>query len=152
QGFTITMRLARSKSITSDRETFRAAVNAMAGSFGGKGTMSGEQERVVKDGHTNAIIAIVAGKIEPERERYVTRWQEVGELLADPRKEPPTVQIHTGPVRGEAQSFFHTLKDYPKCQSVFEERPTTPAPTPYGVPAGTVIAWSPSAERGEVEI
>ena len=27
-----------------------------------------------------------------------------------------------------------------------------PAPTPYGVPAGTVVAWSPSADRGEVEI
>jgi hypothetical protein len=149
-GFAVTMRLAREKAISRDRETFRAAVRAVASAWGGGAQISAEHERVISDGHTNVLCVIVAGAITPARERIVTRWQDVGSLLIGARAG--NIEIRTGPVRAEVQSFFHTLTDFPNCRALFEEQPTMPAPTPFGVPAGTVIAWSPSAERGEVEI
>lgn len=149
-GFAVTLRLARDKSIVRDREIFRAAVHAVSGALSGGGGLSVDHSRVIRDGHTNVLCVIVAGSITPENARIVSRWEDVGAILTGARAG--SVQIHTGPIRAEAQSFFHTLTNYPNCRSLFQERPTMPAPTPYGVPAGTVIAWFPSAERGEAEI
>lgn len=85
-----------------------------------------------------------------EQRRIVARWEDIANLLTGARDG--SVSIAPGPVRVEAQSLFHTLADFPNCRTLLVERPTVPAPTPYGVPAGTVVAWSPSADRGEVEI
>jgi len=105
---------------------------------------------VITDGHTSVLCVIVAGSITPEKKRIVARWEDVRELIAGARDG--NVQINLGPIRADAQSFWHTLSSYPKCRSIFEEKATMPPPTPFGVPAGTVIAWFPSAARGEVEI
>jgi hypothetical protein len=149
-GFAVTMRLAREKSKTEDRETFRGAVRAIASSWGGGASIESEHTRVIEDGHTNVLCTIVAGRITPPQARLVTRWQDIGALLASVRTGQTT--IHLGPLRAEAQSYFHTLASYQNCRELFMERPTMPAPTPFGVPAGTIIAWYPSAERGDVEI
>jgi hypothetical protein len=124
----------------------------MAGSLSAGGNLSTEHSRVIKDGHTNILCVIVGGSITPPAKRIVSQWQDVAALLSGAKAGD--VQINTGPIRAEAQSFFHTLSQsqYPKCRSLFQERPTIPPPTPFGVPAGTVIAWFPSAARGEVKI
>jgi hypothetical protein len=149
-GFAVTLRLARDKSIVKDRETFNAAVHAVSKNIGGGAALSAEHSRVITDGHTDVLCVIVAGSITPEAERIVARWEDVRELLVGARAG--RVQINTGPIRAEAHSFWHTLTSYPRCRSLFEEKGTIPPPTPFGVPAGTIIAWFPSAARGEVEI
>jgi len=106
-GFAVTLRLARAKSIVSDRETFRAAVHAVAGQLSAGGVLQSEHSRVIRDGRTNILCVIVAGAITPDKARIVTKWEEVGNLLSGARDG--SVKIHTGPMRAEAQSFFHTL-------------------------------------------
>src|SRR5262249_17514294 len=104
----------------------------------------------IEDSHTDVLGTIVAGTILPERARIVAQWEELPLLLAGARAG--SIEIRTGPIRAEAQSYFHTLSDFPNCRELFVEQPTIPPPTPFGVPAGTIMAWYPSAERGEVEI
>lgn len=56
------------------------------------------------------------------------------------------ITLYRGPVDVAAKCYRHTLVDYPITRALFREYGGDPAPAPWGVPEGTVIAWSPRAD------
>lgn len=56
------------------------------------------------------------------------------------------VQIYPAPLEAQLVSYWHTLdpSKHPKCRNMLAEQQGDPAPAPFGVPRGTIVAWAPT--------
>lgn len=130
---------------TSDLTQFDAALKASATLFKGSANLSTTHYRFLSSSKCEVDTAIVGGSIQPTGAAYVTSISDTMDLLRNIKKG--SVVIKSGPVQCRLQSYWHTLRKYRRCQSLFGpyEEPD-PVLAPYGVPARAIVAWFPTEE------
>jgi hypothetical protein len=89
--------------------------------------------------------AVSSGRIVPESYMIMDDFSQVSEFLTKLRNGAG-VTVQSGPVQCIVRSYWSTLAAFPKSRAFFAEVPApSPIGAPFGVPSGTIVAWSPPA-------
>lgn len=140
-GYRIAISGTFSSSVQDEKQSFTAAFKAAFSGGGAGGGLTAQQRLILTGERTELRAQIVAGAIIPERSVQLKAFDEIKPFLDEIRNG--TIRLYRGPVSVLAKSYWHTLLEYPSTRAVLAPRDGQPAESPYGVPAGTIIAWAP---------
>lgn len=146
RGKRMLIRLSKRRTARTEMQSFSVAVRAAAAFWKAEGSLSMEHQTVLTASDVDVQTTLVGGALVPEGRRIVTGWADSLALINDLKNG--LVTLDDGPVRCQLQSLWHTLTKYPRTRAVLqEEEAPEQTPAPFGVPKGTVIAWSPAIEN-----
>lgn len=139
-GWRIVVRATVSKSNATSVTRVESALKAAGGIWQAGGALAAEHRESLRTCATELAVSVVAGNwgAPPVFSGYEG-------LQAFLNKIENGAQIPLGPVSVQAQSYWHTLTNFPKCEGLFAPQKAGVLESPFGVPVGTVIAWSPPA-------
>jgi hypothetical protein len=127
--------------VQSDIQSFRGAFKA-AFSFGsGAASISTSTRETLSHSNIELRAEVDAGAIDPPQSIVLTGIDQIRTFLDNFQQQK--IKVYRGPIEVHAQSYWHTLRNYSKTQALLAQVKGTPAEAPFGVPAGTVIAWAP---------
>jgi hypothetical protein len=143
-GQRLLVRFSQTKRSDSERRAFAAAVSAAAATMSASASLSETHLQELKTSETE-VWATIVGDIRPSKFQYMTGWSDVANTMGALRDG--TVTLVSGPIRCDLMTLFTELRAYPATRALLSEEFQVPPPAPYGVPKGTVVAWSPSSEH-----
>lgn len=126
-------------------ESFSAAFKAKFGSSGGSGSISKTEELILKTKSTDLRAVVTAGSITPAYSTILTSYDEIVQFLTQLRSG--NIRLTRAPVYANLNSYWPTLVSFPKTRALLAPVAGIKATAPFGVPAGTIIAWSPRNDQ-----
>ena len=147
-GYRVAIRGATRDIKESESAAFKASFKAVFSSFSAAGNVSaGNKKTLTKN--TVDLRAEVLGTLNPEQSFVLTSYDEIIEFLRQIKSGQIT--ISRVPVMVNARSYWHTLTPYRKTRAALAQVLGVVATAPWGVPSGTVIAWSPRPDQQWVD-
>jgi hypothetical protein len=128
---------------THEIETFHGAFKVGFSFASGKGGVDTSSKETLIDKKVEFSAEITCGDIDPPQSAVLFGFDSISGFLEGLRRDPGGIKIYRCPIEVDAQSYWKTLLKYPKTRGLLKETSGTPAEAPFGVPAGTVIAWWP---------
>jgi hypothetical protein len=125
-------------------QTFHAAFKAAFASVSAGGGLDTGKRELLSSSRVELRAEIDAGRIEPSQTGILTGFDQIVPFLTE--LATGKIKLYRGPIGVAAKSYWHTLLPFPKTRNLLTEVEGTPAKAPWGVPARTVIAWSPPPE------
>ncbi len=134
--------------LNSKKETdvisFRAEMKASFGSGSVGGSVSTSSSKILTSGKVEIVSEVTAGKITPnEYQTVMNTYGQVAEFINGMRDGSITVGVT--PITAKVKSYWHTLIDYPKTRALLSPFSGYKIESPFGIPKGTIIAWSPNS-------
>jgi len=145
-GARIAIRAQLNTTDQSAQRALSAKVQAAFGKLSAEGGMSQEERQELKALNLSIQAEVTAGGVVPSRPIVLTGFEEVATFLADFKSG--RVKLVSGPLSATLQSYWPTLDTQKSPRLVQAFAPATgptPSPAPFGLPAGSVIAWRPKA-------
>ena len=137
-------------------QSFGAAFKATFTGGGAGGKVSDAHKRILTGHKVELRSEVTAGDTAPRQSVTLNGFLEIYPFLE--KVKNGDIKLFPGPVEATAITYWHTLLKYPKTREILAESQGQVPDAPFGVPSGTVTAWSPprSAVRthpdGSVEI
>ncbi len=128
------------------QKALSAQINVGLGKLSAGGGLSASERSALSSGEIAIQAELVGGGVTPSSQAVVlTSLDEVNSFLSD--FKAGRVKLISGPVSAKLVSYWPTLDEAttPKLVDDFKDAVRSPAPSPFGVPPGTVIAWLPRA-------
>jgi len=144
-GFRVVVRATLKKSSNQTYEKFSAAVKAMGGAWGASGGVSAEHQRTLSQTDTELMCVVVCGGMNEPSRVFAIGFESIQQLFSDLKNG--TLTITPGPIKADLTTYWHKLLPFPRCRHALRQQSGVIATSPFGVPKGTVIAWSPPAEN-----
>ena len=128
------------------QSSLSAKVNASLGAFAANGSFSESEKKSFRDEGISITAELTAGGVTPGSQALVlSSLDEVAQFMASFRSG--AITLIPGPIFARMNSYWATFDNsaVPKLFEDFADLVRAPTPAPFGVPAGTIIAWSPPA-------
>jgi hypothetical protein len=128
------------------QQSLSGKIQAAFGALSGGGSLSTADSQALSSQGISITAEIASGGIVPSRALVMTSFDEIASFLSDFRAGK--VRLLSGPISAELQSYWSTIDSatFPNIYDALAPS-TIPAspPAPFGVPAGTIVAWFPKA-------
>lgn len=155
-GFRIAIRGEVKKDDQKTVENFSSAFRANFGLGGGSAGGSGSDTHILKTETTDLRAVLTAGSMDPPQAYILYGYDQIAEFLS--KLKEGKISVTRAPISANLNSYFPALVNFPRSRKALEPQKGVVATAPFGVPAGTVIAWYPgnaqkwSDERGELKL
>jgi hypothetical protein len=126
-------------------ESFAIAFKANFGASGGQGSVTTTDTHILKTASTDLRAVITAGSMNPPQAYVLYGYDQIVDFLA--KLKNGQISVTRAPLYANLNSYFPTLVDYPRSRKALEPQRGLGATAPFGVPAGTVIAWYPGSAQ-----
>jgi len=138
-GFRIAIEGKIQSSDASQQSSFSAAFKAWSYA---KGNIQVSSSDILKQSSVQLVCVITAGSITPSTSIILRGFDDITEFLK--KLIDGNVKVTNAPISCNIKSYRSTLTNYPKSKEIFKTNTNlSTAPSPYGVPKGTIIAWYP---------
>lgn len=141
-GFRIAIRGSIETRDESLRRQFAAAMKAKYGGLKASGAVSSSEESTLKQSSVEIRAVVVSGGVSPTSATVLYGYDQISKFLADVKTG--RVRFKRAPITANLNSYWHTLLPYPRCRTALAPFDGIESDSPFGVPSGTVIAWSPT--------
>lgn len=125
---------------------FKAAIKASFTGGGAGGSVSSSQSSLLKSDDVEIRAEIRSGGIsykgvQDSKYYLLTGFDEIRDFLKKIKNDKIT--IYSAPVKAQVKSYRSSLLHYPESQKLFKKFIGYSTKSDFGVPQGTIIAWSP---------
>lgn len=149
RSLTYGLRIAIRGEVLSDNEarvrSFAAAFKAKFGTSGGRGSITQQQEEMLRSESAELTAEVTAGSIVPAFSSVLSGYDQIAQFLDSLRNG--AIRVTRAPLYANLASYFPTLTQYPRSQRALAPQQDLTVTAPFGVPSGTVIAWSPRSDQ-----
>lgn len=130
---------------TEKKLQFSASFKAAFGSFSAEGKVEGEHKTALKDKNVDLVLEATSGGREDGGLLVAQGFEDIHQLLSD--ASMGKIKFHVAPIEVTMKPYWPTLD--PKWErtralldpaTALRQNPGAP----YGVPAGTIVAWHPT--------
>lgn len=142
-GYSIIVRATVNSTSASELTSLTAHLKGSIGALSAGGTVSSSDQSYLQQASVNIVATIVSGGTTPARTLLLTSFDDLAKFLADFKSG--AFMIKDAPVRATLTSWWASLASFPKTRAVFSDSSVS-APSPFGVPKGSVVAWMPTSE------
>jgi hypothetical protein len=118
--------------VETEVKSFKAAFKASFTGGGAAGGITDTQRQLLASAHVELRAQVASGKVEPQQSILLYSFNEIYPFLEKIRSG--TTKIYPGPIEAIANSYWHTLLDYPKTRALLFENQGATAAAPFGVP------------------
>jgi hypothetical protein len=126
-------------------ESFAAAFRANFGTSGGQGGVATTDTHILKTASADMRAVVTAGSMTPPQAYVLYGYDQIADFLA--KLKNAVISVTRAPLSANLNSYFPTLVGYPRSRKALEPQRGLVAISPFGVPAGTVIAWYPGSAQ-----
>ncbi|ESX88684.1 hypothetical protein [Mesorhizobium sp. LSHC412B00] len=127
------------KEVKQFKSAFKAAFSRGVGGYG----IDAKESKVLTKSEVELKAEVTSGKIVPETSPVLTTFSDINDFLK--KVKNGDVTLYPGPIEVQANSYWHTLIDYPKTRKSLDAVDAR-LEALYGVPKGSIISWSPPQE------
>ena len=136
---------------TQDQQTVNqigAAISASFSGFSARGTLNSSAFSTLHNYNVSCKGVVVAGGTKPSIPLVFQSPEDVNDFLrraSKPNGDPERIEIITCPINGELWPIRPELQLFPSVSRLlaFDSTSRKATPAEWGVPKGTIIAWSP---------
>jgi hypothetical protein len=140
-GYKIAIYASYDDKYSAETTDFQVAFKASFGDGGAGRALTDKQKTIMRSSHVDLKAEITAGGLNPPASFIMDKFDDITPFLEGIRSG--TITIDRGPIGIIALSYRSTLKPEWKTRALFAPNAGQVADAPFGVPAGTIIAWSP---------